>query len=408
MGDGARSTIPVGSHIKGKVKSITDFGIFVGVDGGHRRPGAHLRSALDEEGQAPLRALQEGRRGRGGRARHRRRQRAHLARRQAAHATIPGARCRERYPVGGRVHGTVTSVTDFGVFVEIEEGIEGLIHVSQLSTERVDKPRELFKRRRRGRGRGHQRRPARAPDRLSASRRSRRSEERDEVDTYLRREREGSTLLVRGHPERGAAPRPRRGRSTRRRPTERRSRWHDRHPMARGHPIVRVLSALGFVLVVRRSPRSRYLGERGQLGDVLARTARRRRRRCEGVIEDATTSSRRSIGFAKNAGVARGRAAHRVAGRRRGALAGDLRRGPARCARRKPVVASLGGVAASGGYYIASACDTIVANPGTLTGSIGVIMELGNVEGLLQKLGVQPECHQGGQVQGHRARRCAR
>src|SRR5689334_5651001 len=38
----------------------------------------------------------------------------------------------------------------------------------------------------------------------------------------------------------------------------------------------------------------------------------------------------------------------------------------------KPVVASLGGVAASGGYYIASACDAIVANPGTLTGSIGV------------------------------------
>lgn len=57
----------------------------------------------------------------------------------------------------------------------------------------------------------------------------------------------------------------------------------------------------------------------------------------------------------------------------------------------KPVVASMGGVAASGGYYIAAACDTIVANPGTLTGSIGVIMELGNVEGLLQKLGVQPE-----------------
>jgi protease-4 len=57
----------------------------------------------------------------------------------------------------------------------------------------------------------------------------------------------------------------------------------------------------------------------------------------------------------------------------------------------KPVVASMGGVAASGGYYVASACDTIVANPGTLTGSIGVIMELGHVEGLLPKLGVQPE-----------------
>ncbi len=57
----------------------------------------------------------------------------------------------------------------------------------------------------------------------------------------------------------------------------------------------------------------------------------------------------------------------------------------------KPVVASLGGVAASGGYYIASACNAVVANPGTITGSIGVIVELGNVEGLLQKLGIQAE-----------------
>ena len=57
----------------------------------------------------------------------------------------------------------------------------------------------------------------------------------------------------------------------------------------------------------------------------------------------------------------------------------------------KPVVASLGGVAASGGYYVASACHAIVANPGTLTGSIGVLMQLGNLEGLLEKVGVRPE-----------------
>lgn len=56
---------------------------------------------------------------------------------------------------------------------------------------------------------------------------------------------------------------------------------------------------------------------------------------------------------------------------------------------KKPVIASLGGVAASGGYYIASACSTIVANPGTITGSIGVIMETVNVQGLLEKLGVK-------------------
>ncbi|HEU5091069.1 MAG TPA: signal peptide peptidase SppA, partial [Nitrospira sp.] len=55
----------------------------------------------------------------------------------------------------------------------------------------------------------------------------------------------------------------------------------------------------------------------------------------------------------------------------------------------KAVIASMGSVAASGGYYIAAATDRIVANPGTLTGSIGVIMETANVEGLLQKIGVE-------------------
>jgi protease-4 len=55
----------------------------------------------------------------------------------------------------------------------------------------------------------------------------------------------------------------------------------------------------------------------------------------------------------------------------------------------KTVVASMGTVAASGGYYIAVATDRIMANPGTLTGSIGVIMELANVEGLLKKIGVE-------------------
>ena len=53
------------------------------------------------------------------------------------------------------------------------------------------------------------------------------------------------------------------------------------------------------------------------------------------------------------------------------------------------VVTSMGNLAASGGYYIAAATDRIVANPGTLTGSIGVIMELANVQGLMEKVGVQ-------------------
>jgi protease-4 len=52
-----------------------------------------------------------------------------------------------------------------------------------------------------------------------------------------------------------------------------------------------------------------------------------------------------------------------------------------------PFVAVFGDVAASGGYYIAAACDKIVAHPGTLTGSIGVIFEVSNLEGLFAKIG---------------------
>lgn len=54
----------------------------------------------------------------------------------------------------------------------------------------------------------------------------------------------------------------------------------------------------------------------------------------------------------------------------------------------KPVVASLGNVAASGGYYVAAAADAIVAAPGSLTGSIGAIMSLSNYQTLADKIGV--------------------
>lgn len=54
----------------------------------------------------------------------------------------------------------------------------------------------------------------------------------------------------------------------------------------------------------------------------------------------------------------------------------------------KPIYASMGSIAASGGYYIAVPCDKIFANPGTATGSIGVIMEIPNVEKLLKKVGI--------------------
>ena len=63
----------------------------------------------------------------------------------------------------------------------------------------------------------------------------------------------------------------------------------------------------------------------------------------------------------------------------------------------KPIVASMGGTAASGGYYIACAADTIVANPGTLTGSIGVIMQFTKMKGLYDKVGLEQQVIKSGQ-----------
>lgn len=58
---------------------------------------------------------------------------------------------------------------------------------------------------------------------------------------------------------------------------------------------------------------------------------------------------------------------------------------------KKKVVASMGSVAASGGYYVLAPAERIIANPGTLTGSIGVIMEIPNVGGLMEKVGIKTD-----------------
>lgn len=61
-----------------------------------------------------------------------------------------------------------------------------------------------------------------------------------------------------------------------------------------------------------------------------------------------------------------------------------------------PVIAALGGVAASGGYYVACAADTIVAQPATITGSVGVILVSLNLAGLLEKVGVEDASYTAG------------
>ena len=63
----------------------------------------------------------------------------------------------------------------------------------------------------------------------------------------------------------------------------------------------------------------------------------------------------------------------------------------------KPIVASMGGTAASGGYYVACAADTIMANPGTLTGSIGVIMQFTRLKGLYDKIGLEHQVIKSGE-----------
>lgn len=68
-----------------------------------------------------------------------------------------------------------------------------------------------------------------------------------------------------------------------------------------------------------------------------------------------------------------------------------------RTAKTKNVVASIGSLGASGAYYIASAADKIIANPGTLTGSIGVLMEFIRVEELLKKIGIEMEVIKSGE-----------
>src|SRR5262249_47019981 len=62
----------------------------------------------------------------------------------------------------------------------------------------------------------------------------------------------------------------------------------------------------------------------------------------------------------------------------------------------KPVVAAMGNLAASGGYYVSAPCQWIVANDLTITGSIGVILHSWNYRGLMNKVGLQPQTYKSG------------
>ena len=134
----------IGQRVKGKVTNLTNFGAFVEIESGlegliHvselswtkrvRHPNEVLKEG-DEVEAVILRMDSKDRR-------------ISLGLRQTT--PDPWSALPAKYPPGTPVSGKVTGLTDFGVFMEIEEGIEGLIHISELAHERVTNPSDLFK-----------------------------------------------------------------------------------------------------------------------------------------------------------------------------------------------------------------------------------------------------------------------
>ena len=183
-----RASHPVGSRIRGKIKSITDFGVFVevgeGIDGLAHISDLHWTKKVkhpselfkkgDEVEALVLGVDVEN-------------ERVSLGIKQAM--PDPWTTLSLHHPTGSRIKGQVTSVTDFGVFVEVDDGIEGLIHISQLSTERVEKPSSLFQVGQEVEAEVIHIDPREHKMGLSVKA-LRRSEERAEMESYLKRERE--------------------------------------------------------------------------------------------------------------------------------------------------------------------------------------------------------------------------
>ena len=130
---------PVGTTIEGKIKNITDFGLFIGIGEGidglvHISDISWIKrikhpSELYKKGdvvQAIVLDIEK------------ENERFSLGIKQLQED--PWKSVAERYEVGKEITGTVTNLTDFGVFVEIEEGIEGLVHVSEISKEKIKTP----------------------------------------------------------------------------------------------------------------------------------------------------------------------------------------------------------------------------------------------------------------------------
>ena len=130
---------PVGTTIEGKIKNITDFGLFIGIDEGidglvhisdiswtkRIKHPSEVYKKSDTVQAIVLDIDKEN-------------ERFSLGVKQLQ--SDPWETVAERYEVGKEITGTITNLTDFGIFVELEEGIEGLVHVSEISKEKIKTP----------------------------------------------------------------------------------------------------------------------------------------------------------------------------------------------------------------------------------------------------------------------------
>lgn len=141
--DVVEESYPVGSVIEGKIKNITDFGIFIGIEEGidglihvsdlswtERIKHPSEKYAKGETIQAVVLKIDK------------ENERFSLGVKQLE--PDPWQAASSNYPIGSTVEGTITNVTDFGVFVQLEEGIEGLVHVSEISKDKVKTPVGMF------------------------------------------------------------------------------------------------------------------------------------------------------------------------------------------------------------------------------------------------------------------------
>ncbi|MDX2480735.1 MAG: 30S ribosomal protein S1 [Desulfuromusa sp.] len=133
---------PIGTIIEGQVKNITDFGVFVGVDEGIDGLVHISDLSWTKRIKHPSEAYKKGDLVKAVVLNiDRENERFSLGLKQLS--TDPWETVPARYPRGTIVKGKVTSVTDFGIFIELEEGIEGLIHVSELSKEKIESPKDF-------------------------------------------------------------------------------------------------------------------------------------------------------------------------------------------------------------------------------------------------------------------------